>query len=500
MIKKVSIRLKTNVYSSFRALPNKPAMAIAEFVDNAIASYEQHKERLRAVNNNYQFRVEITLSSSEIVVKDNASGILETDYTRAFEPANIPINNKGLNEFGMGLKTAAIWLADNWSVQSKALGEVYERTISFDLNEVLKKEKEELLVENKEREENLHYTIIRLHNLSENISPYTGSKAKISQHLGSIYRKYVRSGELHLTVNDKVVEAPHYENLVAPFVHNPEGDAREWVYPIHFDGGKYKAKGFIGVLKQMKLGANGLVILRRGRAIMGATDERFFHKSIFGSVGSPEYKRLYGELEIEGFDVNFNKSQITQSKDLEWLLEEIAREIKSKPENIIVQANKYRQRSKQEIASIAAQVSTSLKKEDKAPLKLAMVTPSKEERVLKEKPAEEIVTHDIDTLSFKYNNKDSILETEVYQDPSDLCLYKLKEDKNHRYTCCVNLAHPYMQSDLFAKNNGNKFLTHLIVLIRNLALAELRSGERISEAGTVRQEFNRIMRSYENDD
>lgn len=159
MIENVSIRIKTNVYSSFRALPNKPAMAISEFVDNAIASYEKNKEILKS-EEGYQLRVEITLTPDSIVVADNAAGIAESDYVRAFEPANIPKDNKGLNEFGMGLKTAAIWLADEWSVKSKALGEDFERTISFSLDEVLENEREELIVEN-EKKTNL-FTILLL--------------------------------------------------------------------------------------------------------------------------------------------------------------------------------------------------------------------------------------------------------------------------------------------------------------------------------------------------
>ena len=132
MIERVSIRIKTNVYSSFRALPNKPAMAISEFVDNAIASYEKNKEILKS-EEGYQLRVEITLTPDSIVVADNAAGIAESDYVRAFEPANIPKDNKGLNEFGMGLKTAAIWLADEWSVKSKDVPSLYSRQTHYHL-------------------------------------------------------------------------------------------------------------------------------------------------------------------------------------------------------------------------------------------------------------------------------------------------------------------------------------------------------------------------------
>ena len=62
-------------------------------------------------------------------------------------PAKTPDNNTGLNEFGMGLKTAALWLGENWVVKTKAINESIERTISFNLNEVTANDLEELPIE-----------------------------------------------------------------------------------------------------------------------------------------------------------------------------------------------------------------------------------------------------------------------------------------------------------------------------------------------------------------
>lgn len=47
--------------------------------------------------------------------------------------------------------------------------------------------------------------------------------------------------------------------------------------------------------------------MRRGRVIVGGGDERYFPTVIFGQSGSFRYRRLFGEIELEGFEVSFNK-------------------------------------------------------------------------------------------------------------------------------------------------------------------------------------------------
>ena len=73
-----------------------------------------------------------------IYIGDNAAGIGVNNYWRAFEPANIPTDNTGLNEYGMGMKTAGIWLSDYWDVTTTALGETAVRKMVFDANKIEK--------------------------------------------------------------------------------------------------------------------------------------------------------------------------------------------------------------------------------------------------------------------------------------------------------------------------------------------------------------------------
>ena len=195
-INSVSIKIQTGVYGQFRNLNNKVWFALGEYVDNAVQSFENNKERLRRANKGkYQFEVRINIDweNNYIKILDNAAGIDSENFQRAFEPANIPIDNSGLHEFGMGVKTASIWLADFWSVRTAALDEEDERFVEFDLKKVLEDEKEVLKVKNKNKPKTTHFTELVLHQLSKN-SPSVMQMDKIRRHLSSIYRKFIRKG------------------------------------------------------------------------------------------------------------------------------------------------------------------------------------------------------------------------------------------------------------------------------------------------------------------
>lgn len=152
IIDKVSVRIGSQMYGRFEDLPNTVPHVLAEFVDNALQSFRDNREDLLAFDPEYRLRVQIFIrwdenetrisyrKATKFIIEDNAGGIAADRFVNAFEPANAPDDNTGLNEFGMGLKTAACWLGNRWVVETKALGEGVVRTVSFDQNIVTKKQ------------------------------------------------------------------------------------------------------------------------------------------------------------------------------------------------------------------------------------------------------------------------------------------------------------------------------------------------------------------------
>lgn len=74
----VSIATKPLVYSTFRYISNKVWNALAEYIDNAIQSYIDHKDILSKINpdgGKLRVSIDIDFDKDVIVIEDNAFGI-----------------------------------------------------------------------------------------------------------------------------------------------------------------------------------------------------------------------------------------------------------------------------------------------------------------------------------------------------------------------------------------------------------------------------------------
>jgi hypothetical protein len=320
-----------------------PWYALAEFVDNAIDSYLKNEKQLKEIEGEdfkLEVNIEINDTDKKIIVRDNAAGIDKNAYGRAFRAAEIPPDSTGLSEFGMGMKSAACWFTDYWSVRTTALGENIEKTVAFDLNKIFYDKLEELEVTTKEQKTNTHYTVIELSSI--NRMPVKKTKGKIKEHLASIYRDFTRRGILKLYLDNVVLEYKDPKILSAPYPYNNKTDPIYWKKEIDFDidKGKMFVKGFVGLLETMESGKNGFALFRRGRVIEGSCEDGFKPKEIMGEVGSPEWKRIFGELHLEGFNVSFTKKGIKWDENMDIFLDLLKNDLTI--ENFIKQARDYR--------------------------------------------------------------------------------------------------------------------------------------------------------------
>ena len=193
------------MYGRISDITNTPSHVLAEFVDNAIQSYKDKKAELQSQDSDYKLKVDITFEwdpednkrASKITIRDNAGGIGESKFVEAFKLAHTPDDNSGLNEFGMGMKTAALWLGEVWSVESSAIGEGISRKIVFDLNNVMANELKTLPVTHKPEYTKEHYTLVTISSPTKNV-PSIKSLQKIKDELASIYRKYLRTNEIEI--------------------------------------------------------------------------------------------------------------------------------------------------------------------------------------------------------------------------------------------------------------------------------------------------------------
>ena len=345
---KVDIRPEVGILSVLRHLNYKPWFALAEFVDNSLQSYLQNRTKLEQVDNGqFKLKVSITLDrdGGQIIARDNAAGISEADYPRAFRPAALPPDRTGLAEFGMGMKSAACWFSKRWSVRTSALGEPIERIVRLDIGTIVRDSLQELKVESSPCRDRDHFTEIVLSDL--NSIPQTQTIAKIKRHLTSIYRVFIREGILELCLNDELLEYSEPGVLCVSYHKTPAGDPCDWRKEIDFDFGQgLKAKGFAALLTTGSTSGAGFALFRRKRLIQGSGDETYRPEQIFGKPNSYRYQRLFGELQLEGFDVSHTKDGFRWDGNEETFLELLREHLDAEPLPLLDQAENWRSRRK----------------------------------------------------------------------------------------------------------------------------------------------------------
>ena len=183
--------------------------------------------------------------------------------------------------------------------------------------------------------------------------PIRRGLGKVKRHLASIYRDFFRKGILDLYINGEKLSYKTPKILNTPYFETPTGENVNWKQEVDFDfgddhnGGRLKAKGFVAVMETMSVRDSGFALFRRGRVIEGSADndEGFRPPALSGSLGSHRYKRLFGELHLEGFNVSHTKDGFQWDDNMEAFLEILKEELES--ENsipILKQADRYRVR------------------------------------------------------------------------------------------------------------------------------------------------------------
>ena len=375
---KVSIATRPLVYSTFRYINNTPWNALAEYIDNSLQSFIAHQDTLTKINPDGKLRIDIQMNQDTIVIRDNAWGIEEDNYQRAFELANIPLDASGLSEFGMGMKVSSIWLSNIWKVETCEYGSGVKKTVVFDLEKVVQNQETEMVVLEESVSKSDHYTVVTLTQLSQNRPKQF---AAVKRHLSSTYVKFIRDGILELVVNDELLTMPEPKVLFAPYYKDASSKDKQsiqWREEINFEAGKYKVKGFIGVLEVMSNNKeNGFLIFRRGRAIGNTGDDKLRPIELCGQVGSPQYKRIFGELEVEGFDVSFQKNSFQEDEAFSQFIEDISLDLKAKIKKNLIkdifgQAQHYiKDRTVQETKKTAKTVVSTLAKNFSKPIEVS---------------------------------------------------------------------------------------------------------------------------------
>lgn len=501
---KVNIRPQVTVLSVLKYLEYETWFALAEFVDNSIASYlknEQELKKLHGENFKLEVRIEINDSENKIIIRDNAAGINTEDYLRAFRAAEIPQDTTGLSEFGMGMKSAACWFSDNWRVSTTALGEVITKVVTFDMKKIFEDKLEELDVEIKDSNKSFHYTTIELFNVNK--MPRVKGLHKVKEHLKGIYRDFIRRETLILKVNEDELHYKEPKILKAPRYDDSKSQPILWKKEIEFPiEENLSVHGFVAIREKASTSEAGLALFRRGRVIEGSYDKGFRPEKIFGNPNSFKYQRIFGELHLEGFDVNFTKKGIQWDENLDIFLDLLKHDLSHKDFPLLQQAENHRVRATETEYKSAtkALISTVEDLEKKVPQAIThTINAPKVDEV--EQPK---LTQTDKTLhrefEVRFNKVTWKITIELSYDPS---LTELIEVANHlipkkttdstirQIGIRLSLTHPFMVSFVGVDNSK---IEPILRFAAALGLSEVIAKESgIKTQGEVRRNFNELI-------
>lgn len=495
----VSIRPGVSVLSVLRHLNYKPWYALAEFVDNALQSFLANRARLGG--DAVRLSVEILLDAdppARLTIRDNAGGIEQAVYPRAFRPAEIPSDRSGLSEFGMGMKSAACWFAPRWRVRTSAIGEPTEKTVSFDIDSIVRDSIEELAVQEQPAAEGAHYTEVVLEGLYR--APMGRTLGKIKEHLAGIYRMFTREGTLELLFNGErlIYETPAVLN--APFYKTPTVDPVAWRKEIDFDfGGGLTVRGFAALRERASVSEAGFALFRRRRLIQGSADEGYRPEFVFGKSNSYRYQRLFGELELAGFAVSHTKDGFAWDENEETFLELLREQLDEPPLCLLEQAEEHRTRQSRGEVQAGAETATertarAIEKEVPPVLESLNGAQAAVEPPALELPQVPLVTKRVIELEHRGINWRITLE--LSDDPALSDWLEIADTPNSSGPRVIGLrlalAHPFMER--FGGATADR-LEPLIRLAAAIGLAEITARDSgVRSAGTIRRNINSLLR------
>jgi len=490
------------MYAAFARLNYKPWYALAEFVDNSLQSALSNMDRLRVVSQGpYRLQVDIDIGTDSIEVRDNAAGIHEHEYARAFLPASPPADTSGLSEFGLGLKAAASWFARQWSVRTSSLGEPIERTITFDIPKIVETNSEHLEPVERTVCANDHFTTVSLRDLQVRLRGRT--IGKIKDHLQSIYRVFLRDGLLELRLNGETLAYDPPTFLQAPFYATPTNEPVTWRKEIELDlGDGHRVRGWAAILARASVANAGFAMFRRRRLIQGSHGDGYRPEVIFGKPNKFIYQRLIGEFEIEGFSVSHTKDGIQWEDWEEDILNWLKEKLDDEPLPLLDQAANYRARASiiQDMVQEATWDTRQAIAQHLPPIIDEQINAAPNEaplpRALDELESELARSEQVE-LHLDHAHRHWVINVELMSDISREAWFEIAENvtdsDSTRIHIRVNLAHPFMVR--FISPDADE-LVPFTRLAAGLAIAEITAREvGVRQAGTLRMNFNQILRS-----
>ncbi len=309
--KEFDVTVESGIISIFQRQNFKLDRVFSEFVDNSLQSFLDHKEELKNLPNSSKCIVDITWDANHILIKDNAFGMNEEEFGRALKlKAHNPNAWKidQLSVYGMGLKYAAVYLGNHYSISSTAYNSTVRYFAEIDVPTFEQTNPKTVSAKLSDDFEESHFTELNI--TSVRIKRTVDKENDLRRKLGTIYNHYISKGLLTIRINNIPV------NYVRPELR-PKDDGG--MYFEKFEDSftvsdkKYDYSGWVGVLNEGDQSITGINLVQANRCIeLGYKPEL-----IFGMGNSFQNSRVIGEIVFSGenYVLSFNKDTFVWADD-----------------------------------------------------------------------------------------------------------------------------------------------------------------------------------------
>src|SRR5690606_5919046 len=288
-----------------------------------------------------------------------------------------------------------------------------------------------------------------------------------------------------------------------PRYDKPDDEPILWRKEIDFDlEDGLSVRGFVAIREKASTSEAGFALFRRGRVIEGSFDNGFRPDFIFGAPNSYRYQRVFGELHLVGFSVNFTKKGIQWDENLEIFLRLLKDDISSKDFPLLQQAEQYRVRAteKEYKAAVKALDETVNDFQKKAPQAVANVVNSITEAKPEEKAeltkTEKTLHREFDIRFNKVDWKVSIVLsydpslTELIEVGDSFIKEKVSNSSVRLIGIRLSLTHPFMVDRAGADTNK---IEPILRIVAALALSKIITKDSYKNQGEVRRNLNELI-------
>lgn len=325
----VDVSPDMNMYTLLVNQAYDSSFALCEFIDNAIHAHLISKKAspLNIELEFYNNENSDPNMRNKIIIRDDGPGISRTLLEKALKPASKPVA-KGLSEFGIGMKAAAVWFADEWNIKTHPDKDKNQYMCNFNLNELLQKQQSQITVFDNAYTGQWTGTEIVLSGVRRDIS--LERYQTITDDITHIYQRFIYGDNPQVVITTSYNGSPK-KLFFIPF--NPqtllspkhvkkganviaEGADKIWRVPVNFQYIGENIHGFIEIKETGSYIKNpGLVMFRHNRVICGIPNKKYLPLGIFKTSNKHRALRVYGELNLDNSPVSYTKDRFTFDND-----------------------------------------------------------------------------------------------------------------------------------------------------------------------------------------